>query len=251
MKWRAGLMGKQNDVPLSSQTGHGRSPPKTVCRLRCSSLLCWRTRSSCPETHRQRGGLASTSPRARRAERRELTMRTALSMSQSAKMMRGDFPPSSRETFFTLLTAQLQKQGEKRSMKMKMFCLNGLPFRWSLTSSWCVFQFQWSLWSPVYVHLGGRTDAVPPEHLEGEYDDIKFFKSHRVIIHAVGSCHLNSFLPDPGRMLMTPLGSPALAANSANFSAVSGVTWKHTQDLFSQLEHRVGLLQRKIHFYDH
>lgn len=111
-------MGKQNDVPLSSQTGHGRSPPKTVCRLRCSSLLCWRTRSSCPETHRQHGGLASTSPRARRAERRELTMRTALSMSQSAKMMRGDFPPSSRDTFFTLLTAQLQKEGEKRSMKM-------------------------------------------------------------------------------------------------------------------------------------
>lgn len=29
-------------------------------------------------------------------------------MSQSAKMMRGDFPPSSRDTFFTLLTAQLQ-----------------------------------------------------------------------------------------------------------------------------------------------
>lgn len=36
-----------------------------------------------------------------------LTMRTALSMSQSLKMMRGDFPPSSRETFFRLLTAQL------------------------------------------------------------------------------------------------------------------------------------------------
>lgn len=28
-------------------------------------------------------------------------------------------------------------------------------------------------------------------------------------------------------MLTTPFGSPALAANSANFSAVSGVTWKH------------------------
>lgn len=34
-------------------------------------------------------------------------MRTALSMSQSLKMMSGDFPPSSRETFFRLLTAQL------------------------------------------------------------------------------------------------------------------------------------------------
>lgn len=36
-----------------------------------------------------------------------LTMRTALSMSQSAKMMSGDFPPSSRETFLRLLRAQL------------------------------------------------------------------------------------------------------------------------------------------------
>lgn len=110
-------MGKQNDVQLSSQTGHGWSLPKTVCRLRCSSLPCWRTRSSFPETHGQHGGLAFTSPRARRPGWRELTMRTALSMSQSAKMIRGDFPPSSRDTFFTLLTAQLRNQGEKCSMK--------------------------------------------------------------------------------------------------------------------------------------
>ena len=34
-----------------------------------------------------------------------LTICTALSRSQSAKMRRGDFPPSSRETFFTLLRA--------------------------------------------------------------------------------------------------------------------------------------------------
>lgn len=40
-------------------------------------------------------------------KKQDLTMRTALSMSQSLKMMRGDFPPSSRETLFTLLTAQL------------------------------------------------------------------------------------------------------------------------------------------------
>lgn len=39
-----------------------------------------------------------------------LTMRTALSMSQSLKMMSGDFPPSSRETFFRLLSAQLQQE---------------------------------------------------------------------------------------------------------------------------------------------
>lgn len=36
-------------------------------------------------------------------------MRTALSMSQSLNMMRGDFPPSSRETFFRLLMAQLEQ----------------------------------------------------------------------------------------------------------------------------------------------
>lgn len=37
-----------------------------------------------------------------------LTICTALLRSQSAKMIRGDFPPSSRETFFTLLRAQLE-----------------------------------------------------------------------------------------------------------------------------------------------
>ena len=31
-------------------------------------------------------------------------------MSQSLKMMSGDFPPSSRDTFFTLLTAQLHEE---------------------------------------------------------------------------------------------------------------------------------------------
>lgn len=40
-------------------------------------------------------------------------MRTALSMSQSLKMRRGDFPPSSRETFFRLLTAQLWERESK------------------------------------------------------------------------------------------------------------------------------------------
>lgn len=40
-------------------------------------------------------------------------------MSQSLKMMRGDFPPSSRETFFRLLTAQLQRelQGDIKGMR--------------------------------------------------------------------------------------------------------------------------------------
>ena len=36
-----------------------------------------------------------------------LTYLTALSMSQSSKMTSGDFPPSSRDTFFKLETAQL------------------------------------------------------------------------------------------------------------------------------------------------
>lgn len=33
------------------------------------------------------------------------------------------------------------------------------------------------------------------------------------------------WLPDPGMILMTPLGMPALTDSSANFSAVRGVTW--------------------------
>lgn len=32
------------------------------------------------------------------------------------------------------------------------------------------------------------------------------------------------FLPEPGKMLITPLGIPALTDSSANFKAVSGVT---------------------------
>lgn len=36
-------------------------------------------------------------------------------MSQSLKMMRGDFPPSSRETFFRLLSAQLQGETTERN----------------------------------------------------------------------------------------------------------------------------------------
>lgn len=43
-------------IPLFSQTGHECCLPQTVCLLRCSSPPCWRTLSSCPETHRQHGG---------------------------------------------------------------------------------------------------------------------------------------------------------------------------------------------------
>jgi len=34
-------------------------------------------------------------------------------------------------------------------------------------------------------------------------------------------------IPEPGRMLTTPGGKPALTTNSANFNDVSGVTCKH------------------------
>ena len=38
------------------------------------------------------------------------------------------------------------------------------------------------------------------------------------------SCYKST--PDPGKILMTPLGNPALAESSANFRAVIGVTCK-------------------------
>ena len=38
------------------------------------------------------------------------------------------------------------------------------------------------------------------------------------------SCYKSA--PDPGKILMTPLGNPALAESSANFRAVIGVTCK-------------------------
>lgn len=37
-------------------------------------------------------------------------------------------------------------------------------------------------------------------------------------------------VPDPGKMLITPFGNPALAESSANLSAVSGVTYRHKQN---------------------
>lgn len=40
------------------------------------------------------------------------------------------------------------------------------------------------------------------------------------------------YSPDPGTMLMTPFGMPALTVNSANFSAVSGVTWKNQKNIY-------------------
>lgn len=91
------------------------------------------------------------------------------------------------------------------------------------------------------LRTSGWSDRRCPTRAPGGRIMIHFLivKSLRIIISFVGSCHSYSFLPDPGRILMTPLGSPALAANSANFSAVSGVTWKHTQGCSNQLDHQV------------
>lgn len=35
----------------------------------------------------------------------------------------------------------------------------------SLTSSWCVYQLQWSQWSLIYEHVDDLTDADPPMRL--------------------------------------------------------------------------------------
>lgn len=93
---------------------------------------------------------------------------TALLRSQSEKMMRGDFPPSSRETFFTLLRAQLF---------MMCFPTSVEPV------------------NPIFRTSGWSESLWPTSE------------------------------PDPGRMLTTPLGMPAFRVSSANFKAVSGVTW--------------------------
>lgn len=100
-----------------------------------------------------------------------LTMRTALSMSQSLNMMRGDFPPSSRETFFRLLTAQLeQTQNNNNDRKGRgsphrrasgrylfMICLPmGVePVKPSLRTSGCSDR---------------RCPTIPPVHVEGQRD---------------------------------------------------------------------------------
>lgn len=100
-----------------------------------------------------------------------LTMRTALSMSQSLNMMRGDFPPSSRETFFRLLTAQLeQTQNNNNNRKgcgsphwqasghyLFMICLPmGVePVKPSLRMSGCSDR---------------RCPTIPPVHVEGQRD---------------------------------------------------------------------------------
>lgn len=149
------------------------------------------------------------------------TMRTALSMSQSLKMMRGDFPPSSKETFFTLLTAQLWT-GDKDARRVNITALL-LSRRLSSTHLFMMC-FPISV-EPVKPSLrtSGWSDRRWPTKAPTRTGDMGGWDGRH------GPLGQESvFLPDPGRMLTTPFGSPALAANSANFSAVSGVTWKKT-----------------------
>lgn len=64
-------------------------------------------------------------------KKHDLTMRTALSMSQSPKIMRGDFPPSSRETLFTLLTAQLYIANRHTQSTVMLYVVYTVTFRYS------------------------------------------------------------------------------------------------------------------------
>ena len=47
-------------------------------------------------------------------------------------------------------------------------------------------------------------------------------------------------LPDPGKMLMTPLGNPALAESSANLRAVRGVTLRSKGKQITTFKHYVS-----------
>lgn len=67
-----------------------------------------------------------------------LTMRTALSMSQSLKMMSGDFPPSSRETFFRLLSAQLQQE-MTREPEQEVAQYQHIRNKWAPSPPYCTF----------------------------------------------------------------------------------------------------------------
>ena len=47
----------------------------------------------------------------------------------------------------------------------------------------------------------------------------------------------SGLIPDPGKMLMTPLGNPALAESSANLRAVRGVTLRLTGKQIKTFKH--------------
>lgn len=113
------------------------------------------------------------------------TKRTALSMSQSEKMIKGDFPPSSSDVFFKLEFAQ---------ERITIFPVSVLPVKPSFRTTGCSA----SAW-PI---------TLPACHL---------------CISTLRLC-FNSRIPLPVTMLMTPGGMPARAASSANFKAVNGHT---------------------------
>ena len=87
-----------------------------------------------------------------------LTNLTALSMSASANIISGDFPPSSNDTFFTLL-AELHKVGGATKINSQSHQVN-----WSHTSSWWSFPLQLSRWSPSCVPEDARRAPVQPLH---------------------------------------------------------------------------------------
>lgn len=159
-------------------------------------------------------------------------MRTALSMSQSLKMMRGDFPPSSKETFFTLLTAQLW-QKSTHAMGAVMFLTFRYQRLWDGSSHLFIMCLPISV-EPVKpsFRTSGWSDKRWPTRAPKRKQKVQK-ESLGLLFYFRNGTYLRSLkAPDPGRMLTTPLGSPALAASSANFSAVSGVTWnpKNTND---------------------
>lgn len=120
----------------------------------------------------------------------------------------------------------------------------------SLTSSWSACQSLWIQWTPAYARQDGQTAAGPPEPLKNRRVSslLKRFKKHTEDYKSqrerMAVC-VSGRIPDPGRMLTTPLGKPTLAVSSANFSAVNGVTWrmkyKKWKNIYAGHLHRNGV----------
>ena len=114
-------------------------------------------------------------------------------MSQSAKMMRGDFPPSSREHFLRLDCAAAA-----------MICLPTPvePVK------------------PILRMCGCDAIALPTEV------PVKNTHAHIISHQFAHTPHtpLCVFVPEPVSTLMTPGGNPASRERAASLSAVKGVT---------------------------
>lgn len=109
-------------------------------------------------------------------------------MSQSEKIINGDFPPSSSEVFFKLESAQA---------RITILPVSVLPVKPSFLTTGCSAK----AW-PIMLPLKKAALLLKKKNLY---------------------LQLN-LLPFPVTMLMTPGGMPALAASSANFNAVKGHT---------------------------